>query len=206
MAYTTSVAGTAITASWANASVRDQGVSVFTDSTARATAITVPVDGMISTLTTTDRVDVYNGSSWSALVAPSNGALTTWTPVITQSVNVTFNTVISHYIRIGRLVIGWYALNVTGAGTAANAVQITGIPFTAASSGFQIGAGQIFDNSAALNYPGLVYQANTTTLDMRATTVGAAADNRLGVLSFTAALAVNDSVNGFFAYEAAADA
>lgn len=64
MAYTTLVAGTTITASWANASVRDQVVSPFASSSARTSAITVPVDGMVSTLTDSDSMWQYTGAAW----------------------------------------------------------------------------------------------------------------------------------------------
>lgn len=67
MAYTTVVAGTTATASWANANVRDQVVSPFASSAARASAITAPVSGMVSTLTAADATSGiyhYNGTSW----------------------------------------------------------------------------------------------------------------------------------------------
>jgi hypothetical protein len=65
MAYTTIVSGTNITSSWANASVRDQVVSPFGSTAARAAAITGPLAGMVSTLTTnaaTEGVEVYNSA------------------------------------------------------------------------------------------------------------------------------------------------
>lgn len=65
MAYTTIVSGTNITSSWANASVRDQVVSPFGSTAARTAAITAPIAGMVSTLTTntsTEGVEVYNSA------------------------------------------------------------------------------------------------------------------------------------------------
>ena len=65
MAYTTIVSGTNITSSWANASVRDQVVSPFGSTTARTAAITAPIAGMVSTLTTnnsTEGIEVYNSA------------------------------------------------------------------------------------------------------------------------------------------------
>lgn len=67
MAYTTIVTGTTVTSSWANASVRDQVVSPFASSAARTSAITVPVNGMISTQSSADTANGiyhYNGTSW----------------------------------------------------------------------------------------------------------------------------------------------
>jgi len=65
MAYTTIVSGTNITSSWANANVRDQAVSPFGSTAARTAAITAPIAGMVSTLTTntaTEGVEVYNSA------------------------------------------------------------------------------------------------------------------------------------------------
>jgi len=65
MAYTTIVTGTSISSSWANADVRDQVVTPFASVAARSSAITSPVTGMVSTLTTNDSdegVEVYNSN------------------------------------------------------------------------------------------------------------------------------------------------
>jgi hypothetical protein len=65
MAYTTIVSGTNITSSWANANVRDQVVSPFGSTAARTAAITAPIAGMVSTLTTnaaTEGIEFYNSA------------------------------------------------------------------------------------------------------------------------------------------------
>lgn len=64
MAYTTLVAGTTITAAWANASVRDQVITPFASVAARDSAITVPVNGMFSTTTDTGYIWRYTTSKW----------------------------------------------------------------------------------------------------------------------------------------------
>jgi hypothetical protein len=64
MPYTTLVTGTTITASWANANVRDQAVTPFATSSARSAAITSPVEGMMSYLSDSDRIDTYDGAAW----------------------------------------------------------------------------------------------------------------------------------------------
>jgi hypothetical protein len=64
MPYTTIVAGTTILASWANASVRDQVVTPFATTSARDSAITSPVDGMLCYITGEDRFYSYDGSAW----------------------------------------------------------------------------------------------------------------------------------------------
>lgn len=64
MPYTTSVAGTTITASWANANVRDQVVTPFASTGARDAAITAPVAGMLAVTTDTGTVWRYTGTGW----------------------------------------------------------------------------------------------------------------------------------------------
>ena len=72
MPYTTVVAGTVITASWGNANVRDQVVTPFATAATRTAQVTSPVEGMLSWLSDTDRLDVYNGSGHVLLAAPVN--------------------------------------------------------------------------------------------------------------------------------------
>lgn len=66
MPYTTLVAGTTITASWANASVRDQAVTPFATAAARTSAVTAPVAGMFSYRTDGPLFEGYDGASWVA--------------------------------------------------------------------------------------------------------------------------------------------
>lgn len=69
MPYTTLVAGTTITASWANASVRDQVVTPFASASARTSAITSPVEGMLSYQADVDLFYYYDGSAWVVIPA-----------------------------------------------------------------------------------------------------------------------------------------
>lgn len=64
MPYTTLVAGTVITASWANASVRDQSLTPFANSAARTSAITSPVEGMLSYRVDGKTFEGYDGVGW----------------------------------------------------------------------------------------------------------------------------------------------
>ncbi len=59
MPYTTLVSGTTITASWANANVRDQVVTPFATAAARTSAISAPIEGML-----TYRVDGHSFEGW----------------------------------------------------------------------------------------------------------------------------------------------
>jgi hypothetical protein len=64
MPYTTVVAGTTITAAWGNANVRDQVVTPFASAAARTSAITSPIAGMASYITTTKALECYDGTVW----------------------------------------------------------------------------------------------------------------------------------------------
>jgi hypothetical protein len=64
MPYTTSVPGTTITASWANANVRDQVITPFASVSARDSAITSPVNGMMAVTTDTGYLWRHNGTKW----------------------------------------------------------------------------------------------------------------------------------------------
>lgn len=205
MAYTTLVAGTTITAAWANASVRDQTVPPFANAAARSSAITAPVEGMVSHLNDTNCLGVYSGAAWST-IGPVSGPLTTWTPTVTQLGSVTVTNTYSRYQRTGRKVECWFNLSVTGSGTAANVVVVGGLPFTAAQAVLICGAGLISDTSASNNHPGLCLLESTTTLTYVATFQATTVTQRLGTIDFSAALASGDIVSGHFAYEAAADA
>lgn len=89
MAYTTLVAGTTITAAWANASVRDQVVTPFADSSARSSAIGSPIEGMLTHLTGTDRFEGYNGSTWERVGWTTTTGRTggIWSRAANQSIN-----------------------------------------------------------------------------------------------------------------------
>jgi hypothetical protein len=69
--------------------VRDQVISPFADSSARTTAITSPVEGMMSYLTGTDRFEGYNGSAWVRTWWASSTGRTggIWSRAATQSIN-----------------------------------------------------------------------------------------------------------------------
>jgi hypothetical protein len=69
MPYITSVAGTVITASWANTNIRDQVVTPFADLATATATIGTPVEGMLISLATdpygnTDMLWTYAGSAW----------------------------------------------------------------------------------------------------------------------------------------------
>ena len=64
MPYTTLVAGTTITAAWANANVRDQGIPVFATAASRDSAVTSPIEGMHAYTSDTNTLWFYTGTVW----------------------------------------------------------------------------------------------------------------------------------------------
>lgn len=70
MPYTTLVAGTTITASWANANVRDQTIPVFASAASRDSAVTSPIEGMHAYTSDTNTLWFYTGSAWLFLKGP----------------------------------------------------------------------------------------------------------------------------------------
>ncbi len=67
MPYSTLVSGTTITAAWGNANVRDQVVTPFATAAARSSAITSPVEGMLSYRADGDIFEGYVNSGWVAI-------------------------------------------------------------------------------------------------------------------------------------------
>lgn len=65
----TFIAGEVLTASEVNGYLMDQSVMRFASSSARATALPSPDEGMVSYLDDTNKVEVYDGSSWGAVSA-----------------------------------------------------------------------------------------------------------------------------------------
>jgi len=64
MPRTTLVAGTTITAAWANTNVRDQVVTPFASAAARDSAIVSPIEGQYAHLNDTNYLTHYNGTVW----------------------------------------------------------------------------------------------------------------------------------------------
>lgn len=140
-----------------------------------------------------------------ASVTPVLAALTSWTPSVTQAVNVTVTNNYSRYQRVGRMVTGWFKVTVTGAGTTANPIIVT-FPVTAATTQLVVGSGEVFDTSASNKFSALLFMPSTTTFDFRYTN-STLLDNRLGIVTGSGSfgLAAGDTLMGSFHYEAAAD-
>jgi hypothetical protein len=85
------------------------------------------------------------------------GALTDWTPVITQSGTVAHTKTYAKYVTKGTNIIkAWANLGITGSGTANNAIVISGLPETPAANGCY-GAVWINDSGVGYYYGALLY-------------------------------------------------
>lgn len=161
MAWTTSVTGTTITAAWANANVRDQGISPFASTAARDSAIVSPIAGQVCTLTN-GTVFVYDGTGWVRMAEP----LQTYTPTL-NGVTATTGTLTATYHRSD----GWcdvFVKFVLGASSAITGDVNFLLPIAAANSittgMFNCG---ILDSGVS-EYPGMSGGTSTTTVYIRA--------------------------------------
>jgi hypothetical protein len=154
------------------------------------------VEGMVSYLTDTDALYVYDGTSW-VQMGPING-WTTWSPTITQSNTPTKTTNDARYMRFGRLIIAYMDVAFTSSGTASNNIVCT-LPVTARTMGGTpaIGTFRYFD-SGSTNHAGTAVYASTTTCVF----VYDAFGSSMGNTDF--AIANGDSLSVQFTYEAAA--
>ena len=76
MAYKVFTNGSVLNASEVNDNLMNQAVITFSNSAARTSAITSPVEGMVTYLADTDTYQFWNGSAWTALAAiPSGNAI-----------------------------------------------------------------------------------------------------------------------------------
>jgi len=73
VAYKVFTNGSVLNASEVNDNLMNQAVITFTNSTARASAITSPVEGMVTYLADTDTYQFWNGSAWTNLVSSTVG-------------------------------------------------------------------------------------------------------------------------------------
>ena len=182
------------------------------DATANTAACTINISGL-GVINLTDNA---GGALKAGMLQPSsfyllrlNGAnayivnpSSVWqayTPTLTQSATVTFTTNESNYKLIDNNTVVWvFSLTVTGAGTAANAIQLT-LPVTAAWSNAYscVGDALILKNSTVLTYTGTAALTSTTTLKFFSGSGTAA--NYIGIAP-AITLAAGDVISGTITY------
>ncbi len=101
------------------------------------------------------------------LIKPEVGRWVDWTPTITQLGAVTVTIVEAKYHQLEDLVHIYCELNVTGTGTAANAIVLAGWPSTIdptpTPTGWPVGVATIIDSSVA-TYSGIPFMVGSTTI------------------------------------------
>ena len=123
-------------------------------------------------------------------------AWTASTPALTQPSAITKTVTLSRYYRVGRMIHWTFRLDVTGAGTAGQAVGVE-LPVPAASGNALVcGSGYIYDASVPYLYQATAILASTSVLNFFSgyTTTFTA---------FNGALANGDVISGMVTYEAA---
>jgi hypothetical protein len=200
MPYTTIVAGTYATASWANANVRDQTIAQFDSTTDRDSAITSPVEGMVCITQDSGLMWIYTGSAW--IQYGSYGGWTAWTPVMSSTGTAptlgTGNTSSGRYVRMGNTIHGWGRILIGSAATAVGTGDYTfTLPVNFRNAGFVLQVGSLFyvDSSAT---------SRVTSLQTSGATNLTLALDGTGIISATSpGIGVNDQIRYSFTYEAA---
>jgi hypothetical protein len=172
MPYTTIVTGTTITTSWANANVRDQVVTPFADTAARAAAITAPIEGMVVHINDLNTLSVYSGTAWAG-TGPMHGAMTAYTPGL-AGVALGNGTITGRYSKVGRHI--FFKTKLTfGSTTAVTAQFSIGLPTTAETTYNTEGTmwGFAYDSSAAARYTVAGSAASTSSLNVFYASTGA---------------------------------
>ena len=103
-------------------------------------------------------------TSTAAIMNSIGAAAETWTPVITQGVNVTYTNVFARYQRIQNIVFVYARLNITSAGTAGNGVSVS-VPVAQKNTLSISGNMSIYDTSASTPYNGFAFSITATTIN-----------------------------------------
>lgn len=172
--------------------------------------MTLPTDPYNFTNGTTadaEQVDARFAALYAALSAGgldaavlASEAWTASTPTVTQLGTVAATVTQSRYVRLGRTITWSFRLDVTGAGTAANAVSVS-LPVPArAANAFAAGAGYFYDASMSGIRAGAWHLASTTATHLFIT--DSTGFNSVGV-NPAVGLASGDVLSGTITYEAA---
>lgn len=161
-----------------------------------------PFDGQCIYETDTDKLRIYNGTSWWT-VGVSGNNVTSYTPVtLTQSSSVTNTVLVSEYQIINGVCEWWFCISATASGTGGIALYLT-LPVTsAAADSRHCGAGAIFDVSASELYSGSFEMPTTNT-------IGFVSDGSVSAYwgsSPNIAIASGDTIRGHVRYRVASAA
>lgn len=148
--FKTFTAGATLTASEVNNYLMKQAVIVCD---AAVDYPSSPTEGMVVYDKALDCYLAYTGSGWVRTLSIGNAGAQTWTPTISQPGALTTTGVTAYYVRRGLMVDAWATLQITLAGTTANAIT-TSLPVNASTNhsvNDSIGSGMVYDTGTA-NY------------------------------------------------------
>lgn len=163
-----------------------------------------------------DTTNTAIGAAGDLLIGTANDTLTNLatsgltgftsdTPTLTQSGAVSKTVTYARHVQIGKLVIFQFYLDVTGAGSANNAITVA-LPVAAAvSTAMIVGTGSVFDASAGVIYGSRCRLSGASAVSFSSDSGTATSAVSVGATSspMTAALASGDVVFGSVMYEAA---
>jgi hypothetical protein len=200
MPYTTVVAGTYATASWANANVRDQTIAQFASTSARDAAITSPVEGMVCITQDSGLMWIYTGSAW--IQYGSYGGWTAWTPVLSAVTTAptsspTLSTT-GRYVRMGNTIHGWGRVLAGASSTTVGTGDYTfSLPVNFRNAGIVQPVGTLYylDSSAT---PRVLSLQTTGSANLTL-----AVDSTGNISATSPGLGTNDQMRYSFTYEAA---
>lgn len=166
VAYKVFSNGSVLNASEINDNLMNQSVMVFSNSTARAAALTSPVEGMLTWLEDVNRYENYNGSAWVQLVSISSWAA--YTPTFT---NMTLGngTITFRYSQVGKTVFVQGDV-VFGSTTSISGIPVISLPVTASSQtagSTQLG-GAYAEDAGVTGYALMIRLNNTTSVNVLA--------------------------------------
>lgn len=129
-------------------------VMVFSNTSARSSAISSPIVGMISYVQSTGNLEIYDGSTWLTMARTSQW--TTFTPTISGTgVSLGNGTLTGRYQRIGRIVDVVILLafgTTTTIGTSSFAFG--SLPFNTVNTDFQAVTAWFYDDSTTNGFVG----------------------------------------------------
>ena len=199
MSFKTFATGEKLLAADVNSYLMQQAVMYFASSTARGSAITSPVEGMVAYLEDSNTYTFYNGSAWNDLLW--GDAWVAYTPTLSNITLGSGGTSSFFYQRVGKMV------NVRGRITLGTSGALSGVAtFTLPVNA--ITADQFWQSGTILNDSGTFYAgvvrvgtSTATVLALNASATYTTAVNTALNVPFT--WASGDILNVGFSYEAA---
>lgn len=200
MSFKTFAAGEKLTSSDVNSYLMQQTVMYFASTTARGSAITSPVEGMVAYLEDTNTYTFWNGSAWNDLLW--GDAWVAYTPTLSNITLGSGGTSSFFYQRVGKMVNVRGRITLGGSGALSGVATFT-LPVNAITADQFWQSGTIMNDSGTTFYPGVVRvgTSSATVLAFNAAGTHTTAVNTAFNVPFT--WASGDILNVGFSYEAA---